>query len=61
MVNDMIVRYFVNPNTGTLHKVGGCCHSDTVPKDSRQYQTEDEAISNEQKYMKHCKLCFRER
>lgn len=55
----MAIKYFVNPNTGTLHKVGGCWHSKTVPKESRQYRTEDEAISHEQKYMKHCKLCFR--
>ena len=61
MVIDMIVKYFVNPNTGTLHKVGGCVHSQIVPKESRQYKTEDEAISHEQKYMKHCKLCFRGR
>jgi hypothetical protein len=55
------VKYFVNPSTGTLHKVGGCCHSKVVPPNSRQYQLEDEAISHEQKYMKHCKLCFKTR
>jgi len=57
----MVAKYFVNPNTGTLHMVGGCCHSKIVPKDSRQYGTEDEAISYEQKYMKHCKICFKGR
>ena len=58
-VKRMEVRYFVNPNTGTLHKVGCCYYSQTVPKESKKYRTEDDAISNEQKYMKHCKLCFR--
>lgn len=52
-------KYFVNPS-GTLHKVGGCCHSQRVPPDSRQYQTEDDAISHEQRYMKYCRICFRE-
>lgn len=54
----MEIKYFVTPSTGMLHKVGGCRCSKIVPRESRKYQTEDEAISNEQKYMKYCKLCF---
>lgn len=53
--------YFVNPNTGTLHIIGGCCHSKTVPKDLKIYKAEDEAITENQLYMKRCKLCFKQK
>lgn len=55
------VKYFVRSSSGTLHRVGGCRFSQRVPSDSRQYTTVDDAISHEQRYMKHCKLCFKEK
>ena len=55
----MKYKYFVNPNTGTLHKEGGCCHSKSKSNDCKLYQTEDEAIANEKRYMKRCKICFK--
>lgn len=55
----MAAKYFVNRSGKTLHKVGGCCHSKTIPADARKYKSEDDAIAHEQRYMKHCKLCFR--
>lgn len=55
------VKYFVRASSKTLHRVGGCCHSKKVPPDSRQYTTEDDAISHEQRYMKYCKRCFKEK
>lgn len=57
--NRMQKGYFVNPNTGTLHIIGGCYHSETVPKGLKIYKSEDEAIAENQRYMKHCKLCFK--
>ncbi len=56
--NRMQKGYFVNSNTGTLHIIGGCCHSETIPKDLKIFKSEDEAIAENQRYMKHCKLCF---
>lgn len=55
----MVAKYFVNRNSGTLHRVGGCCHSKVVLPEHKQYKTEDEAISHEKAYMKRCKLCFK--
>lgn len=55
----MGAKYFVNHNSGTLHRAGGCCHSKVVLPEYKQYKTEDEAIAHEQAYMKRCKLCFK--
>lgn len=55
----MAKRYYVNPNTGTLHMIGGCWHSEQEPKNLKIFRSEDEAIAENQRYMKHCKLCFK--
>lgn len=54
------MKYYLNENTGTLHKVNGCCNSKNIPKDAKCFKTEDEAIKSETKYFKHCKICFKE-
>lgn len=52
-------KFYLNKNTNRLHIVGGCCHSRNLPKDAKIFQTEDEAIKENTRYMVYCKLCFK--
>ncbi|MBQ3545797.1 MAG: hypothetical protein IJA34_12585 [Lachnospiraceae bacterium] len=53
-------KYVLNKGTGTLHKKEGCYNSN-VWKDAAEYfMTEDDAISYGTRYIKHCKVCFKE-
>lgn len=52
-------KYFLNANTAVLHIIDGCHHAKYIPKDSKCYITEDDAIKDNQKYMKYCRLCFK--
>ena len=53
-------KFYLNENTGKLHKIGGCCHSKYIPAGGKVYKTEDEAIAAETRYMSYCKICFKE-
>lgn len=53
-------EYCLNARTGTLHKTGMCRYSREGFTEIKYFETEDEAISSETKYMKHCKICFKE-
>ena len=55
------MKYYLNENTNTLHKINGCCHSKHISKDTKCFMTEDEVIEKETKYFKHCQLCFKEK
>lgn len=55
-------KYLLNVGSGTLHLVNGCYYSTNIhlPNDNyKAYLTEDEAIRDNSKYMKHCKNCFK--
>lgn len=54
-------NYYLNTNTGKLHKVGQCYHAKNIPVDATYFTTEDEAISSETRFMAYCKLCFKEK
>lgn len=57
-------KYALNKNTKTLHLIDGCCHSKNIKKPSitfELFKTEDDAISKHQNYIKHCKICFKNR
>lgn len=54
-------KYVLNTNTNTLHIFNGCYHSRTISPENKTYNTEDEAIANNQNYIKRCKICFRGR
>ena len=54
-------KFYLNENTHKLHIVGGCCHSKYIPQDSIVYNTEDEAIAAQTRYMSYCKICFKNR
>ena len=51
-------KYVLNKNSGTLHKINGCRHSNVYKDYAEYFQTEDEAIAHGTRYFKHCKLCF---
>lgn len=51
-------KYVFNCNTGTLHIRGKCRHSKNI-YDVEIYDSESDAISEQTKYMKKCKLCFK--
>jgi len=62
----MKYKYMFNSNTGTLHIIDRCMHS-KLPKSTNQpydkvlFKTEDDAIVHAKRYMKYCKLCFKNR
>ncbi len=53
-------KYILNTKTGTIHIIGKCHHTDPLPYDYEMYCTVDEAISKNTRYMKNCKICFKE-
>ena len=57
-------KYALNKNTGKLHIVNGCRHSQNAQKFKDTFElfkTEDDAISKHQNYIGRCKLCFKNR
>lgn len=52
-------KFYLNENTGKLHIVDGCHHAQYIPKDGKVYNTEDDAISEQTRFMSYCKLCFK--
>ena len=57
-------KYLLNLGRGTLHLVDGCYYSTNIrlPNNNyKVYSSEDEAIRDNSKYMKHCKICFKNR
>ena len=53
-------KYFLNVDTGTLHiyNTEQCSYSKSISNEDKTYNTEDEAIAENQRYMKYCKTCF---
>lgn len=56
-------KYVLNVETGTLHihNTKSCASSKIKMQESEYYKfynTEDEAIAENQRYMKYCKTCF---
>lgn len=54
-------KYMINLSTGTLHIVGMCAHSRKKAFNGKLYRTEDDAIKDNQRYMRYCKNCFKGR
>lgn len=54
-------KYYLNEKTGKLHIINGCCHAKHIPANAKCFETEDEAISKETRYMSYCKICFKEK
>ena len=52
-------KYALNTKTGALHIIGRCRFTNPLPDNVETYFTEDEAISKNKRYMKNCKLCFK--
>jgi len=54
-------RYMLNKDTGKLHKYNyeHCYYSRSIPYNHKFYDTEDEAISENQHYFSRCKFCFK--
>ncbi len=53
-------KFYLNEGTGTLHIIGGCPHAKTVPSNAKTYETIDEVIAENTRYVRHCKRCFKE-
>lgn len=53
--------YILNVNTNTLHIKGGCYHTKGNNPDWKFFETEDEVVSKEKRYIKNCKLCYKGR
>ena len=53
-------KYFLNVDSGTLHifNTEKCPHSQHIAPEDKTYNTEDEAIAENQRYMRYCKTCF---
>jgi len=56
-----IGKLYLNEGTGTLHIVGNCCHAKVLHDNSLIFENVDEALASETRYMRHCKLCFRDK
>ena len=54
-------KYYLNENRRTLHIIGKCCHTKHLPPNAKCFETEDEAIRSETRFMSYCKLCFKEK
>lgn len=59
-------KYVLNVKTGTFHirNNSKCPHSNNAVKENefyKFYDTEDEAIAENQKYMRYCRNCFSDR
>ena len=54
-------KYYLNEKTGKLHIIGKCCHSKYIPINGKCFETEDEAIRSEMRYMAYCRICFKEK
>lgn len=53
-------KYIYNVKTKKLHKFQNehCFYSNSIPTEHKFYNTEDEAIAENKKYMSYCKNCF---
>lgn len=59
-------KYVLNVNTGTLHiRETPSCASSKIKvhksQDFKFYDTENEVIAENQRHMRYCKNCFRDR
>ena len=50
-------QYVYNENTGALHIVGFCQHTNPMPVRYRIFDTEQEAYTYAGKHIKACKTC----
>lgn len=50
-------KYLLNGKT--LHIIGNCHHTKHIFTNTPIFDTEDDAIASETRYMHYCKLCFK--
>lgn len=54
-------QYLFNPNTGTLHIYGFCCHAKHTPAHYKCFDTEQEVYQYAGRAVKICKICQKEK
>lgn len=54
-------KYYLNEKTQKLHIIDGCYHAKHIPHNAKCFNTLDEAIATETRYMSYCKNCFKEK
>lgn len=57
-ISNLKGKYFLNGST--LHIIGKCHHTKHMCKPAKIFDSEDDAIASETRYMKYCKLCFKD-
>lgn len=55
------MKFALNKNTKTLHIIGGCRFTKHSLVGYELFSTEDGAVRAWGRYMKNCKLCFKDR